>query len=58
MKGNRMFKKWFALNAVSILLLILVFYLSAIGGGYIWDDDYYVTNNLTLRSLEGKLAIM
>ncbi len=35
----------------------LVAYLPAIRGGFIWDDDDYVTNNLTLRSIGGLAKI-
>jgi tetratricopeptide (TPR) repeat protein len=31
----------------------LLAYLPAMRGGYIWDDDDYVTENLTLRSADG-----
>jgi tetratricopeptide (TPR) repeat protein len=33
--------------------LVLVVYLPALGGGFSWDDDAYVTNNVTLRSVRG-----
>jgi len=33
--------------------MTMVFYIPAIRGGYIWDDDSYVTNNLNLRTLDG-----
>jgi tetratricopeptide (TPR) repeat protein len=36
-----------------VLLLTFVAYATAIGGGFVWDDDYYVTGNQTLRSLDG-----
>ncbi|PHQ31997.1 tetratricopeptide repeat protein [Rhodopirellula bahusiensis] len=32
-------------------------YLPAIQGGFIWDDDDYVTENPTLHSIEGLVAI-
>lgn len=41
-----------ALGAL-LLVLTLVAYKSAIGGGFIWDDDDYVTENVTLRSAAG-----
>lgn len=34
-------------------MLTLVAYLPALGNGFIWDDDDYVTANPTLRSLGG-----
>ncbi len=39
----------------SLLLAVItcLAYAPAIGAGYIWDDDQYVTENLTLRSLPG-----
>jgi hypothetical protein len=48
-----MSKKWLRLGATLIFLMTLVFYLPAIGGGYVWDDNAYVTNNLTLRNFDG-----
>jgi len=33
--------------------LVLVVYSPALGGGFSWDDDAYVTNNHTLRSVFG-----
>ena len=33
--------------------LVLVVYVPALRGGFSWDDDAYVTNNLTLRSVPG-----
>lgn len=36
-----------------VVLLTLATYLPSLGNRYIWDDDYYVTSNLTLRSLHG-----
>src|SRR5215212_3578481 len=42
---------WWAGGAL-VALTVLV-YLPAIRGGYVWDDDYHVTDNHTLRSLDG-----
>lgn len=36
-----------------IVLMTCVAYVPAVRAGYIWDDDYYVTQNVHLRSLEG-----
>jgi Flp pilus assembly protein TadD len=36
-----------------LVLLVLLAYLPALHGGFIWDDDAYVTNNLTLHDLGG-----
>jgi hypothetical protein len=33
--------------------VVTVAYLPALRAGWVWDDDYYVTNNPTLNSLEG-----
>jgi len=33
--------------------LVFVVYVPALRGGFTWDDDAYVTNNLTLRSAGG-----
>ncbi len=40
-----------------LILLTLAAYFPALSGGYIWDDDYYVTHNNNLRSAEGLKAI-
>jgi tetratricopeptide (TPR) repeat protein len=40
-----------------LAVAIVVAYLPALGGGFIWDDDAYVTGNLTLRSAHG-LALL
>ena len=36
-----------------LVLLVIVAYLPALHGGFIWDDDAYVTQNSTLHSLGG-----
>ena len=41
------------LPAVALLAVGLVAYVPALRGGFVWDDDYYVTENRTLRSLPG-----
>ncbi|MEO6436483.1 MAG: tetratricopeptide repeat protein, partial [Tepidisphaeraceae bacterium] len=37
----------------TLLLLTLIAFLPAMRAGWIWDDDYYVTNNRNLRSVGG-----
>ena len=45
---------WRSLGAGAlIILLTVVAYLPALRDGFIWDDDFYVTENQALRSLEG-----
>ena len=39
--------------AALLLSLTLLAYFPALWGGFIWDDDFYVTGNETLLSLEG-----
>ena len=46
---------WLGVGA--ILACTLLAYLPALQGGYVWDDDRYVTDNLTLRSVEGLARI-
>ena len=48
--------KRFALGA-GLVGMVVAAYLPATRGGFIWDDDDYVTNNPTLRSREGLRAI-
>ena len=40
------------LSAV-ILAAVLIAYIPAINGGFIWDDDDYVTENPVLRDMAG-----
>jgi tetratricopeptide (TPR) repeat protein len=44
--------KWIP-GAVVILLLVLISYIPAMRGGYIWDDETYVLMNPALKSLRG-----
>ncbi len=46
-----------ALPALGLFLLTLLAYLPALGNGFVWDDDDYVTANPTLRSLAGLARI-
>jgi protein O-mannosyl-transferase len=46
-----------ALVVVAILLATVAAYLSAIHGGFIWDDDAYVSQNLLLRTVGGLAKI-
>jgi tetratricopeptide (TPR) repeat protein len=46
-----------ALLAGCILVATLVAYLPALQGGFVWDDDSYVTANRTLRDLDGLRSI-
>ena len=41
----------------AILLLTLCAYLPALRAGYIWDDDFHVTENHLLRSTDGLLLM-
>ena len=45
------------LPALGLFLLTLLAYLPALGNGFVWDDDDYVTANPTLRSLAGLARI-
>ena len=42
-----------AAGATLIVLMVLIAYLPALQGGFVWDDDVYVTLNPLLRSPEG-----
>lgn len=55
MEGARS-KPW-AWKAVLIVLLTFIAYLPAMQGGFVWDDDDYVTDNGALRSLDGLCRI-
>ncbi len=43
----------FAIRASLLVLLVLAAYFPVLSGGFIWDDDSYVTENNTLRTAEG-----
>ena len=42
-----------SLLAGLLLLITLIAYIPAIQGGFVWDDDRYVTENQSLGSLQG-----
>ena len=42
-----------AIGAIAIYLLTFAAYWTSIRGEFIWDDDYYITNNTLLRSSDG-----
>ncbi len=49
-------RAWFEnpiVAGLSLVAIVLASYAPAIKAGYIWDDDFYVTENATLRSLDG-----
>jgi hypothetical protein len=43
--------------AIALLGMLVISYLPALRGGFIWDDDDYVLNNWTLRSVPGLEAM-
>ena len=45
------------LRVIALLSITLLAYVPAINGGFIWDDDDYVTENPTLGSLSGLKSI-
>ncbi|MCK4343121.1 MAG: tetratricopeptide repeat protein [Phycisphaerae bacterium] len=50
--------RYLLLAGVSALLVLTICaYLPVFQAGFIWDDDAYVTNNWTLRSLGGLLSM-
>ena len=46
-------RRGFLAGGAVLLLLVLAVYSPAIRGGYIWDDDEYVTHNSNLASADG-----
>src|SRR5688572_20474428 len=53
-RQNRSPRRWSApLSAGVLLAITLIAYAPAFRAGFIWDDPDYVTNNATLRSLDG-----
>jgi tetratricopeptide (TPR) repeat protein len=46
--------RWRALlSGGALVALVLVAYLPVLKAGFVWDDDFHVTRNLTLQSLDG-----
>jgi len=41
------------IKALSLFVFTICVYNPALHGGFIWDDDAYVTENLLLRDLTG-----
>lgn len=39
--------------SILILLITIIVYIPAMRGGFIWDDNFYVLGNPTLRTLDG-----
>lgn len=54
-RSAKPFPTW-ALPAM-LVIATLVAYLPAMRGGYIWDDDFYVTANASLRGFSGLVRI-
>src|SRR5881227_3650644 len=40
-------------GGLALVAIVVLAYLPALRAGWIWDDDYYVTNNQTLESARG-----
>ena len=53
--GSRRLRLW--LGVIAIVVTTLVAYRPAINGGFIWDDDDYVTNNDLLRTDAGLVQL-
>lgn len=46
-----------AAGAAAIAIAVFLLYLPALRGGFLWDDDVYVTKNFALRSAGGLVDI-
>src|SRR5207249_8884861 len=46
-------RQHFVIAAVALIALVLLAYAPALRGGFIWDDDHYVTENGNVRSAPG-----
>src|SRR5438874_4177567 len=44
-------------GAAALFLMTLIAYLPALRAGFIWDDDFYVSNNPALRNFDGLRTI-
>ena len=51
--GMNEFRQRPVLAAGLIVLMAVVAHCSSLGGGFVWDDDAYVTENQTLRTTDG-----
>jgi len=53
-RASRRLPQWRAAGTACLIVTITVLaYLPALRGGYVWDDDTYLAQNLTLRSADG-----
>ncbi len=50
-------RRWAPLIGVLFFIALMIVYLPAIRGGFIWDDDDFVIKNATLRDLHGLYRI-
>ena len=41
------------MGIAALLLIVMLAYIPAMRGGFVWDDIQYVVNNPTLRTLDG-----
>ena len=48
---------WRACAAGALVAMTAVAYVPAVRGGFVWDDDQYVTGNKTLQSARGLVSI-
>ncbi len=55
--SNRLSFRDVLLPALALVVLVVVVYIPALRGQFIWDDDAHVTRNLTLHSLSGLVHI-
>src|SRR5437773_4602226 len=44
-------------GAAALFLMTFIAYIPALRAGFIWDDDFYVTNNPALRNFDGLRTI-
>ncbi len=51
------FLKKYNMQVFVIVFITFMAYTPAIRGGFIWDDDDYVTNNMVLRASDGLIRI-
>ncbi len=51
--GNLSQWQWMLLCGAALVVMTIIAYLPAIGAGYIWDDDSYLTENALVQSPDG-----
>lgn len=55
--ARSMFRAKSAYLSACLILVTVIAYIPALSGGFIWDDDAYVTNNRAVQAADGLKSI-